>query len=95
MRLALYSSVAGATLPNLVALQDEGLLALPTVLVCPLKGGIALTSLRVEVPWSGKPLIACPELARPIRRTALHAKGSLEEKFSHQIMERFQLLLAR
>ena len=71
MRLTAYSSIAGAALPNLIALQDERLAALPTVLVCPLKGGIALTSLRVEIPWAGKSLIACPELARPIRRNVL------------------------
>ncbi len=45
MRLALYSSTADALLPNLVALQDEDLAALPTVLVCPLKAGLTLTSL--------------------------------------------------
>ncbi|CAN5517748.1 hypothetical protein BH18VER2_BH18VER2_10720 [soil metagenome] len=95
MRLVAYSSIAGAELPNLVGLQDEKLGALPTVLVCPLKGGIALTSLRVEVQWAGKSLIGCPELARPIRRTALQAKGWLEEEPSRKIMERFQLLLAR
>ena len=94
MRLAVYSSVAAAA-PNLVALQDEKLAALPTVLVCPLKAGIALTALRVEVPWGDESLIACPELARPIRRTALQAKGWLDESHSRQIMHQFQLLLAR
>lgn len=95
MRLAAYSSVAGAVLPNLVALQDEKLAALPTVLVCPLKAGLALTSLRVEVVWRGESLVACPELARPIRRTALHPKGWIDEEHSREIIERLQLLLAR
>ena len=95
MRLAAYSSIRGAALPNLVALQDERLSALPTVLVCPLKGGIAVTALRVEVEWTGKSLIACPELARPIRRTALHPKGWIDPVRSGEIMERFHLLLAR
>lgn len=95
MRLTAYSSIAGAALPNLIALQDERLAALPTVLVCPLKGGIALTSLRVEIPWAGKSLIACPELARPIRRMALHPKGWIDQGRSREIMERFHLILAR
>ncbi len=95
MRLAAYSSITGAALPNLVALQDERLSALPTVLVCPLKAGIAATVLRVEVKWSRKSLIACPELARPIRRTALHPKGWIDQARSAEIMERFHLLLAQ
>lgn len=94
MRLAVYSSVAAAA-PNLVSLQDEKLAALPTVLVCPLKAGIALTALRVEVSWGDDLLIACPELARPIRRAALQAKGWLDESSSRQIMQQFHLLLAR
>ncbi len=95
MRLAVYTSVVGTALPNLVALQDERLAALPTVVVCPFKAGVALTALRVEVPWADKLLVACPELARPIRRTALHPKGWLDEQHSRQIMLQFQLLLAR
>ena len=95
MKLAAYSSIAGAALPNLLALQDERLAALPTVLVCPLKGELTLTSLRVKISCAGKSLIACPELARPIRRTALHPKGWIGEAHSREIMDRFQLLLAR
>ncbi len=95
MRLAVYTSVPRAPLPNLVALQDEKLAALPTVLVCPLRAGLALTALRVEVRWGDERLVACPELARPIRRTALHAKGWLTEASSQQIMQRFHMLLAR
>ncbi|CAN5127698.1 hypothetical protein BH20VER2_BH20VER2_18980 [soil metagenome] len=95
MRLAVYSSVAGNALPNLIALQDEVLAALPTVLVCPLRAGMAVTALRVAVAWAGEALIACPELARPIRRTGLHRRGSLDEATSEEIMHRFHLLLAR
>ncbi len=95
MKLTAYTSVAGSPLPNLVALQDEKFVVLPTVLVCPFKAGIALTALRVEVPWADELLIACPELARPIRRTALHPKGWLDETHSRQIMQQFQLFLAR
>lgn len=95
MRLALYSSVPKSEVPNLVALQDEAFAALPTVLVCPLKAGIALTPLRVEALWGGRTLIACTELARPIRRTALRPMGMLDEAASGLIMERFLRLLAR
>lgn len=94
MRLAAYSSTAADT-PNLVGLQDEGLTALPTVLVCPLKAGIAMTALRVGVPWARETLVACPELARPIRRSALALKGWINEPQSTQIINRLKLLLAR
>ena len=95
MRLALYASNMRATTPNLVALQDEALSALPTVLVCPLKAGVALTAVRVEVHWRRDRLIACGELIRPIRRTALRPMGALDEATSKLIMERFLKLLAR
>lgn len=72
MRLALYASVPEIAMPNLVALQDEALTALPTVWVCPLKSGIVVTALRVEVPWGNQLLIACSDLAQadPPRRPA-------------------------
>jgi mRNA-degrading endonuclease toxin of MazEF toxin-antitoxin module len=95
VRLALYASTPTATTPNLVALQDETFAALPTVLVCPLKAGIALTALRVEMTAGGETLIVCTELARPIRRTALRRMGELDEKTSGLVMERFLQLLAR
>lgn len=95
MRLALYSSLPNAAVPNLVALQDEALTALPTVLVCPLKPGIALTALRVEVAWAGQSLIACTDLARPIRRSSLRPRGQLDPALSAEIMDRFFDLLAR
>lgn len=95
MRLALYASIPKLQSPNLVALQDEALTALPTVLVCPLKSGIALTALRVEIPWDGNTLIACCDLARPIRRAVLRPMGWLDAARSETIMERFLDLLAR
>ena len=90
MRLAHYASVAEGSAPNLLALP-----AWPTVLVCPLKAGMELTGLRVVVRWGELDLIACPELARPIRRTALRPLGWLEADLSLQVMERFLMLLAR
>ncbi len=95
MKLAAYTSVARLSLPNLVALQDERYTALATVLVCPLRAGLTLTDSRVEVPWGGEVLIACPELIRPIRRTALHARGWIDEVRSQEILTRLRLLLAR
>ncbi len=95
MRLALYASVPDFAVPNLVALQDEALAALPSVLVCPLKPGIALTALRIEVPWGNQSLIACSDLARPIRRAVLRPMGWLDPALSQAIMERFLSLLAR
>lgn len=95
MRLALYASTTGTAEPNLVAIQDERLGALPSVLVCPLKRGMALTALRVEVQWRNELLTACPELTRPIRRTALHPKGWLDESHSLEIMSCVQRLLAK
>ena len=95
MKLALYSSLPKGTAPNLLALQDEALGALPTVLVCPLKTGLGMTALRLEIRWGDLVLIACPELARPIRRTALRPLGWLDAELSRQVMERFLMLLAQ
>ncbi len=95
MRLALFASTPRTTAPNLVAVQDEALSVLPTVLVCPLKAGIALTAARVEMHWHGKRLIACPDLTRPISRTTLRLMGALDDAASGLIMERFLKLLAR
>ncbi|MGI8603460.1 MAG: hypothetical protein ACR2OZ_10735 [Verrucomicrobiales bacterium] len=95
MTLALYSSVPEAEAPNLVALQDEALTGLPTVLVCPLRPAITVTSLRVEVAWHGHKLVACLELARPVRRTALRVIGRLDDRTSQAVMTCFFQLLAR
>lgn len=95
MRLGLYASTPRSSVPNLVALQDEVLVILPTVLVCPLKPDAALTALRAEVPWHDQKLIACTDLARPIRRTALRPMGQLDDAVSRIVMERFLRLLAR
>jgi hypothetical protein len=87
--------VARSEAPNLIALQHEAFDDLPTVLVCPLKAGMPLTIFRVEVAWNGFSLIACPDLARPIRREALRFLGRLEDSPSRQIMIRLRTLLAR
>lgn len=95
MELSLYSSAADNLFPNLVALQDDLLTALPTVLVCPLKAEMEMTALRVEVALSGQILIAIPELVRPIRRGGLRFMGKLDAETSHEIMERLKMLLAQ
>lgn len=95
MRLALYSSVPRGDFPNLVALQDEALAGLPTVLVCPFKTQAARTTVRVAVQWADANYIACVELTRPIRRTVLRPIGRLDEDSSSEIVERFKALLAR
>ncbi len=51
MRLAVYSSIISSPLPDLVAVQDEDLATLPTVLVCPLLGDAKVTSFRVGIEW--------------------------------------------
>jgi mRNA-degrading endonuclease toxin of MazEF toxin-antitoxin module len=95
VRLALYNSTARGNSPNLVGLQDEAFSTLPTVLVCPLKAGILLTAFRAEVNWHGETLVACTDLTRPIRRTALRPIGHLDDGTSRLILERFRRLLAR
>jgi len=94
MRLRLYSSVAKADMPNLVALQDEILDGLPTVLVCPFRTDQKKTVFRVEVNWDGKTFVACPELTRPIHRKGLRPLGQLSESASRAIMHDFFNLLA-
>jgi hypothetical protein len=95
MRLALYASTPRSTVPNLLALQDEALTFLPTILVCPVKPDAALTALRAEIPWHDQKLTVCTDLARPIRRTALRPLGHLDVPVSRIVMERFLQLLAR
>jgi mRNA-degrading endonuclease toxin of MazEF toxin-antitoxin module len=95
VRLALYNSTPRGTAPNLVGLQDEAFATLPTVLVCPLKAGISVTAFRAEVSWASETLVACTDLTRPIRRTALRPIGHLDDATSRLILERFQRLLAR
>jgi hypothetical protein len=94
MRLQLYTSKAEATGPNLVSLQHPGLFALPTVLVCPMRSGLALTPLRIEVLWAGESYVVACDLIRPISRKALRALGELDEHTSQAIMETFSRLLA-
>ena len=51
MRLSLFSSVAGRAVPNLVSIQHPGLVALPTILVCPIKSGEPITNVRASLKW--------------------------------------------
>ena len=95
MRLPLYSSTARGEVPNLVGLQDEGIHTIPTILVCPIRLGLQLTPARFEITHGDRTFIACPELSRPIRRTALRPMGRLSETLSSELMERFLALLAR
>ncbi|MEO7317718.1 MAG: hypothetical protein ABIZ56_01885 [Chthoniobacteraceae bacterium] len=95
MKVELYSSVPQADAPNLVSLQDERLDFLPTVLVSPLRRVAERTAFRVLVEWRGATYIVCPELTRPIRRTALRLMGQLDPTTSRAIMDHFQHLFAR
>ena len=95
MKLPLYSSTSRSDAPNLIGLQDEGIHMIPTVLVCPLRVGLKLTPARFEVVHGDRTLIACPELTRPIRRTALRPMGRLNEELSRELMARFLSLFAQ
>ncbi len=93
MRLQLYTSKPGATDPNLVALQHPGLAALPTLLVCPLRPGMALTPLRVETFWSRRSFVVACDLIRPINRKVLRLIGELDESASEVILATLLRLL--
>jgi len=93
MRLQLYTSKHGAADPNLVSLQHPGLAALPTILVCPLRSGMALTPLRVEILWGGRPYVVACDLIRPINRSVLRAIGELDDRASQVILATFLRLL--
>ena len=93
MRLQLYTSKPGAAEPNLVSLQHPGLSALPTVLVCPLRSGMALTPLRTEARWGGRSFVVACDLIRPINRHALRAIGELDGTASRAILTTFLRLL--
>jgi mRNA-degrading endonuclease toxin of MazEF toxin-antitoxin module len=94
MTLQLYTSKVGAMGPNLVSLQHPGLAALPTMLVCPMRSGLALTPLRVEVIWGGESYVVACDLIRPISRKVLQALGELDEHTSQTIIKTFLRLLA-
>lgn len=94
MKLRLYSSKPGAPDPNLVSLQHPGLTALPTILVCPMRSGIALTPLRIEISWDGKSFVVACDLIRPINRKLLRPIGELEKAASQAILATFVRLLA-
>ena len=93
MRLELFSSVRESQGPNLVSLQNPKLIALPTVLVCPLQESISPTPLRVAVRYGQKKLIAACDLLRPIHRRALRPMGQLDEKTSREILTTFLRML--
>lgn len=95
MNLTLYSSVARSNEPKLVAVQDDIFDGLPTVLVCPIKRQMPRTAFRVEVQWGEVVFVACPDLTRPIRRTALQAIGLLDEPTSQEIIYQLRRLLAQ
>jgi hypothetical protein len=95
VRLRLYSSKLGSDEPNLIAIQDERLSSLPTVLVCPLRSNLAMTPLRRVLSLEGKEYVVACDLARPINRKALHSVGWAESTDSQRIMTTFHRLLAR
>jgi hypothetical protein len=95
VRLRLYSSKLGTDEPNLVAIQDERLSSLPTVLVCPLRSDLAMTPLRPTLSLEGKGYVVACDLARPINRKALHPVGWAESEDSQRIIATFHRLLAR
>jgi hypothetical protein len=94
MRLRLYSSI-GKEEPNLVSLQADDLDFLPTVLVCPVRENVPETIVRSQFVWKGKTLTALCELARPIRRQALHLVGTLDEASSQDVISKFRRVQAR
>jgi hypothetical protein len=93
MKLQLFTSKPGAADPNLVSLQHPGLAALPTILVCPLRPGVALTPLRVEIFLGGRSFVVACDLIRPINRQLLRPMGELDESASRMILATFLRLL--
>ena len=91
MRLPLFSSRAAAS-PNLVGIQHPDL-ALPTVLVCPIWEGEALTNVRTAFEWEGRRYTVLCELARPINRRTLRQVGELEADTAEAIIKTFLKLL--
>jgi len=94
MRLKLYSSHSPRDFPHLVAVQHPSLDILPTVLVCPLKTGEALTEVRTTLNWKGESFIVLCDLLRPIHRQTLTEIGDVDEKTSNAIIEKVLTLLA-
>ena len=94
MRLPLFSSRAADSAPNLVGIQHTAWEMLPTVLVCPLKQGEAVTNVRTSLEWKGKHYTVLCDLARPINRKVLRHVGDLDSETSERIIETFVRLLA-
>jgi hypothetical protein len=95
MRLPLYCSTAKGTEPNLVGLQHPALSSLPTLLVCPLRPDIALTSLREKIYIADKEYIVACELIRPINCKALRSMGEIDREASSRIVVTLHLMLAQ
>jgi len=80
--------------PNVVGIQNPALEMLPTVLVCPIKEGEAMTNIRTALDWQGKRYTVLCELARPINRKALKYVGELDPETSERIIDAFVKLIA-
>jgi hypothetical protein len=94
MNLPLFSSRAAHPAPNLVGIQHPALDMLPTILVCPIKEGEAMTSVRTTLDWQGQSYTVLCDLARPINRHALRLVSDLDAVTSQRIIETFLTLLA-
>lgn len=66
---------------------------MPTQLVCPLRGNLALTPLRVKIRWGRDDYVVACDLLRPINSAALKRVGELDSAASAEIPRTFQLLL--
>jgi mRNA-degrading endonuclease toxin of MazEF toxin-antitoxin module len=93
VRLQIFSSTGNRDVPNLVGLQHPALSGLPTQLVCPVRAGISLTPLRVEMMWGEQKFVIACDLIRPIRSTALKPLGRLDLETSHRVLVTFNKML--
>ena len=94
MKLKLYSSHPPGDIPNLVSVQHPSLNVLPTVLVCPLKPGEAVTEVRTTLKWEEDEFVVLCDLVRPINRQVLTEVGEVDEGTSNEIIEKVLTLLA-
>ena len=95
MRLALYCSIPRTDEPNYVAIQDQALAAIPTVLVCPMLRQMEWADFRTKVQWGDVTYIVACDLVRPVHRQGLRQIGELGEVASSAVMKAFEQLLAR
>ena len=94
MKLGLYSSKPGSTVPNLLSVQNHRLDFLPTVLCCPLKAREPETIVRRVIAWGGVDYTVLCELARPVNRRVLRPLGVLDEEQSRAVMAALLKVLA-